>query len=164
MKILSWLIITCVILLGMFSVANWNLLTAPASINLLAFTIEGPLGMILLGATLVLLALCTVYVLWLRTTTLMELRQHAKDLEAQRALADRAEASRFTELRVHIGEEAGRQRTLIEEVRAVLNSRMDALERTLLGSVQEASNTLAACVGEVDEKLNRLAPQAEKHP
>jgi uncharacterized integral membrane protein len=164
MKILFWLIITCLIVLGMFSVANWDLLTAPASINLLVFTVEGPLGMILLGAALVLAALCTVYVLWLRTTTLMELRQHTRDLEAQRALADRAEASRFTELRVYIGEEAGRQRTLVEEVRDALNTRVDAFERTLLGSVQEASNTLAAYVGEVDEKLNRLAPQIEKRP
>lgn len=162
MKILFWLIISGVILLATFSVANWDSLSAPESINLLAFTVNGPLGVVLLGAGLVLVGLCAVYVLWLRTTTLMELRQHTKDLEAQRALADRAEASRFTELRDHIGEEAARQRTLVEEVRAALTTRTDALERALLASVHETSNTLAACVGEVDEKLNRLAPPAEK--
>ena len=140
MKILLWVFAIGLVLLLMFAIANWSLLTAPASLNFLLFTVEGPLGMILLVAALVLTALAGVYVLSLRTAVLMDMRRHAKELEAQRALADTAEASRFTELR----------------------ARIDALEGKLLEALGETANSLSACVGEVDEKLDRLAPPASR--
>lgn len=140
MKILIWLLATGLVLLLMFAIANWSLLTAPASLNFLLFSVEGPLGMILLGGTLVLTALAGVYVLSLRTAMLVEMWRHTKALEAQRALADSAEASRFTELR----------------------ARIDALEGKLLEALGETANSLSACVGEVDEKLDRLAAPAAR--
>src|SRR5687767_12515226 len=124
MKILLSILAIGLVLLLMFAIANWSLLTAPASLSFLLFTVEGPLGMILLGATLVLTALAGVYVLSLRTTMLMEMRRHTKELEAQRALADSAEASRFTELR----------------------ARIDALEGKLLEALGEATSSLSAYV------------------
>lgn len=157
MKILLWLLAIGLVLLFMFAIANWNLLAAPANLNFLLFSVEGPLGIVLLGATLVLIALCAFYVLWLRTATLVELRQQRKELETQRTLADNAEASRFTELRAHVDAEAERQRVLIEDVRAATLARTDALESTLLGALRETSNSLAAYVGEVDDKLDRLS-------
>jgi len=135
MKILLWLLAIGLVLLLMFAIANWSLLTATASLNFLFFTVEGPLGAILLGATLVLVALAAVYVLSLRTTMLMEMRRHTKELEAQRALADSAESSRFTELRM----------------------RIDALEAKLLEALAETTNSVSAYMGEVDEKLDRLS-------
>lgn len=158
MKILLWLLAIGLLLLVMFAIANWTLLAAPASLNFLLFDVQGPLGIVLLGATLVLIALCAVYVLWLRTATLVELRQQRKELETQRTLADNAEASRFTELRAHVDAEAERQRVLMENVRAATLARADALESTLLDALRETSNSLAAYVGEVDEKLDRLSP------
>ena len=160
MKMLLWLLAIGLVLLLMFAIANWSLLAAPASLNFLLFSVDGPLGIVLLGATLVLIALCAAYVLWLRTATLVELRQQRKELETQRTLADNAEASRFTELRAHVDAEAERQRVLTEEARAAALARTDALESTLLGALRETSNSLAAYVGEVDEKLNRLSSTA----
>lgn len=140
MKILLWLLAIGLLLLLMFAIANWGLLTAPASLSFLLFTVEGPLGMILLGATLVLTALAGVYALSLRTAMLVDMRRHTKELEVQRVLADSAEASRFTELR----------------------ARIDALEMKLLDALEETANSLSACVGEVDEKLDRLAAPAAR--
>lgn len=140
MKILLWLLAIGLVLLLMFAIANWGLLTAPASLNFLLFNVDGPLGMILLGATLVLTAVAGVYVLSLRTAMLMDMRRHTKELEAQRALADTAEASRFTELR----------------------ERIDALEGKLLEALGETANSLSAYIGEVDEKLDRLAASAAR--
>src|SRR5687768_1468863 len=140
MKLLLWLLAMGLVLLLMFAIVNWSLLTAPASLNFLLFTVEGPLGVILLGATLVLTALAGVYALSLRTAMLLDMRRHTKELEAQRALADTAEASRFTEL----------------------GARIDALERKLLEALGETANSLSAYVGEVDEKLDRLAAPAAR--
>ena len=140
MTMLLWLLAIGLVLLLMFAIANWSLLTAPASLNFLLFSVEGPLGMILLGATLVLTALAGVYVLSLRTAMFVDMRRHTKELASQRSLADTAEASRFTEL----------------------CGRIDALEGKLLEALAETANSLSAYVGEVDEKLDRLAPPAAR--
>lgn len=158
MNIVLWVLVIGLVLLMMFALANWTLLTAPASLNFLVFTVEGPLGIILLAATLVFVALCVVYVLSLRTATLIEMRRHVKELDAQRALADSAEGSRYTELRAHIDAEGERQRALIEAMRGALVTRIETLERTVLDGLGETSNSLAAHVGQVDDKLDRLAP------
>ena len=157
MKILLWLLSIGLVLLLMFAIVNWSLLAAPASLNFLLFSVEAPLGIVLLSATLVLIAVSVLYVLWLRTATLMELREQRKELETQRTLADNAEASRFTELRAHVDAEAERNRLLIESVRAATLARTDALEGTLLDALRETSNSLAAYVGEVDDKLDRMS-------
>ena len=52
----------------------------------------------MLGMLVLLTGLCTVFAGYLQTSTLLEARQHARDLQAQRKLADQAEASRITEL------------------------------------------------------------------
>jgi hypothetical protein len=57
---------------------------------------------------------------------LLEARRHAKELQAQRELADQAEVSRFTELR------------------AYLDTRLSELE-----------NSLSAQIGEMRERLDR---------
>lgn len=161
MKILLWLLALGCMLLAMFALANWTLLAAPAALNFLVFTVEGPLGIILFAATIVLVALCIAYVLWLRTATLVEMRRQARELDTQRALASSAETSRLTELRAHMDAESERQRALAREAQAAIVARLEALERTLLDSLGETSNSLAACVGEVDDKLDRLSPPIE---
>lgn len=103
----------------------------------MAFTIEGPLGVILLGITLVLVALFALYALSLRTHMLMESRRHNQELQAQRKLAESAETSRFNALHTQI------------------DARMDAAEQSLKIAISEAANSLAALVGEMDDKIDR---------
>ncbi|MEO8464745.1 MAG: LapA family protein [Gammaproteobacteria bacterium] len=159
MKILSWLTLVALVLLCFFAVANWSLLTTSASLNLLAFRVDGPLGLILLGATLVLVALFAIYALAVRTSALVESRRSARDLEAQRELADRAEASRFTELGSRLQEETAGLRAAVEAVRVDLLMRVDTTEKTVLAKLEENANSVAAHVGQVDDKLNRLTPR-----
>jgi uncharacterized integral membrane protein len=160
MKIIVWITTVALVMLALFTAANWSLVTAPASLNFLAFSVQGPLGLILLGATLLLVALCAVYVLSLRTSTLVETRRHFKELDVQRQLADKAEASRFTALGTQISDELARTRTALDETRTQLLHRADMLEQSLLKSLNETANTLSAYVGEVDDKLDRLSSAA----
>ena len=157
MRFLLWITLFALGLLALFAAANWTLLTAPATLNFLVFTVQGPLGLILLAATLIFIALFAVYALSLRTSALVDTRRHARELDAQRELADKAEASRFTELRAHFDEESGRLRNSLEQTRGELITRVDRLEQAVLKSLSESSNSLSAYVGEVDDKLDRLA-------
>jgi len=157
MKLFGWITLVALVLLALFAVANWTLLTAPATLNFLVFNVEGPLGLILLGAALVFAALSLVYALSLRTSALVETWRHVKELEAQRKLAEEADASRFTALGAQLGLESAGMRAAIAEGHAEVRRHTDSLERSLLKSLDETANALFAHVGEVDDKLDRLA-------
>jgi uncharacterized integral membrane protein len=160
MKALGWIIVIGFVLLAFFAVANWSLLTAPATLDFLAFTVQGPLGLILLAVTLGFTALLGIYALSLRTSALVETRRHTRDLQAQRDLADKAEASRFTALGAQVEQEFARVRTLIEESRAEARQHARTIEESLKAALAEAANELFAHIGEIDDKLNRLGPGA----
>jgi len=137
MNILGAIILAALFLLTVFTLANWSVLTEPTTLSFVAFNIEGPLGVILLGITLVLVALFALYALSLRTHMLMESRRHNQELQAQRKLAESAETSRFNALHTQV------------------DARMDAAEQSLKLAINEAANSLAALVGEMDDKVDR---------
>lgn len=137
MNILGAIILVALVLLAVFTLANWAVLTAPTTLSFVAFNIEGPLGVILLGITLVLVALFALYALSLRTHMLMESHRHNQELQAQRKLAESAETSRIDALRTQV------------------DTRMDAAEQSMKLALNEATNSLAALVGEMDDKIDR---------
>ena len=81
---------------------NWGALSAPSTINFGVTTMEAPLGLIMLGLTTALVAVFVAYVVYLHSSVMLEARRHNKEMSAQRELADKAEASRFTELRNYL--------------------------------------------------------------
>lgn len=137
MKLLGALGILVMGLLSAFVIANWGVLIMPVELSLLVATINAPAGIILLGATALLLVLLAAYTLTLHTSTLIETRRHAKELREQRLLADQAEASRFTEL-------GSAMRSEFAELRAAMQQ-----------AAADSSNSLAAAIGEVEDKLDR---------
>lgn len=161
MKVLSWVTLTALVLLAFFAVANWSLMIEPVPLSFLLFTAHGPLGLILLVVVLGFAVLFGVYAVSLRTTALVETRRHLKELEAQRELADKAEASRFTALAGQLEQEGTRLRATVEASRAEVLQRVDMLEQSLASGMNEAANSLAAHVGQVDDKLNRIGSAAD---
>ncbi|HBU30154.1 MAG: hypothetical protein A2X71_06180 [Thiobacillus sp. GWE1_62_9] len=151
MNFLGVVILVALFLLAVFTLANWSVLSAPAALSFLVFEVDGPLGVIMLGVTLVLVALFVLYALTLRTSMLMESRRHSQELQAQRTLAETAEASRLSELRTQIEQEFAQLRGAI----AGIDTRMDAVEQSMKQSLDEAANGLAALVGEMDDKVDR---------
>lgn len=137
MRLLGALGILVLGLLAAFVIANWHVLAAPVEVSLLVATINAPAGVILLGGTALLLVLLGAYTLSLHTSTLLEARRHAKELREQRLLADQAEASRFTELNAAMQKEFADLRVELQKVSV------------------ESSNSLAAAIGEVEDKLDR---------
>jgi uncharacterized protein YlxW (UPF0749 family) len=151
MRFLGAAILIALILLAAFTLANWSVLTAPTLLSFVAFQVEGPLGVIMLGVILVLVALFVLYALMLRTSMLMESRCHNQELQAQRNLAEHAEASRLAELRTQIEQEFAQLRAAI----GAADARLDKLEQSMKQSLDEAANGLAALVGEMDDKIDR---------
>ena len=152
MNFLGVVILVVLLLLAMFSLANWSVLSAPATLSFIMFDIEGPLGVILLGAMLVLVGLFVIYALTLRTNMLMESRRHNQELQAQRKLAETAEASRLNELRTQIEREFADVRATVGEI----SGQVDRNEQSMKQSLDEAANGLAALVAEMDDKVDRV--------
>jgi hypothetical protein len=151
MNILGAIILVALFLLAVFTLANWAVLTASTTLSFIVFNVEGPLGAILLGTMLVLVALFGLYALMLRTNMLMESRRHNQELQAQRKLAETAEASRLSELRTQVESEFAQLRAAIGE----LDAQMDRHEQSLKQSLDDSANGLAALVGEMDDKIDR---------
>ncbi|HMM46914.1 MAG TPA: hypothetical protein PKC12_02935 [Thiobacillaceae bacterium] len=152
MQFFGAMILVALVLLAAFTLANWSVLTATTTLSFIVFSLEGPLGVILLGAILVLVTLFVLYALTLRTSMLMEARRHAQEMEAQRKLAESAEASRLAELRSEVSRDFADLQDRIAGFDGQMGNHVQAMQRAL----DEAANGLAAMVGEVDDKIDRV--------
>jgi uncharacterized protein HemX len=120
-------------LAALFVVLNWRVFAASAKLNLLLTSAEVPVGVVmLLLFALALLVLWIIVGRW-QGTLLTEFRRQSQELQAQRLLAENAEASRFTELGALIREEIAKLRT----------------------ELQETEHSIAATLGEMDERLRK---------
>lgn len=146
------LVALVLVLTALFTALNWTALTASTPINLLVVDVQGPLGLVVLLLAGVLIALMILLVVWMQASVLLEARRHSRELNAQRELADKAEASRFTELREMLKGElaslAGEGRPTVEVL-----ARLDQLEDVLRKEVHDSGNTLAAYIGELENRL-----------
>ena len=153
MRIRSMFLLSILTLIGIFTVLNWNVFLTSSTLSMGLTTLQAPLGLIMLGVLLFVVAYFLVYVLYLQSTVMFDARRNAKELQSNRELADKAEASRFTELRGFL--EAGlKQRADQEHVaqQAVL-ARLDAMQQALPTSVEQTGNSLSAYIGELEDRL-----------
>ena len=120
-----------VLLFAAFVAANWSAFLASTTLSLLFTTVQAPLGLLLLVMLGAVVALFLSYMAWWQGRVLLETRRHTKELQSQRELADKAEASRFTELQ------------------ALVKSECAALKTEL----QQSANGLAAHIGELEDRL-----------
>ena len=146
MKARTALLTLIVLLIVFLATMNWQALNQSTSVSLGFTTVEAPLGLIMLCLTALLAIFFVAYVVTLQGSVLMETRRHNKEMLAQRELADKAEASRFTELR-----------TVLElrhqEAQQQLLNRLDALEEQFKARAQESDNSTAAYVGQLEQQL-----------
>jgi hypothetical protein len=153
MRIRSLLLLLVITLIAAFTALNWHVFLADTPLSLGVTTVQAPLGLIMLGVLIFMVAYCLVYVLYLQSNVLMDMRRNAKELQTHRELADKAEASRFTELRNFL--EAGMKQRAEQDKAAqqALMARLDTMENTLRSSVEQSGNALSAYIGELEDRL-----------
>jgi uncharacterized integral membrane protein len=154
MRIRSLFLILILTLIGAFTALNWSVFLTNTTLSFGVATLQAPLGMIMLGLLVFVVAYFMVYVLYLQSTVLFDARRNAKELQTNRELADKAEASRFTELRGFL--EAGlKQRAEQDSAgQQVVLARLEALEKSLRTSVEQSGNSLSAYIGELEDRLS----------
>ncbi len=146
--------------LAAFTAVNWNAFVTPTTLSVVLASVEAPLGLILLGIVALLCVLFLLYLFYLQSSVLFENRRHARELQAQRELAEQAEASRFSQLRLFLESELGKLADKTEESRRGVIERLDRLDGEIRAAVEQSSNTLAAYIGEIDDRIARAKSQA----
>jgi len=155
-RTISLLIIAVVIVL--LAALNWTTLATPTLISLGITSVTAPLGLVMLGLTVLLAVFFVAYVLALQGSVLMDTRRHSRELQAQRDIADKAEASRLAEMRASV--DAQLQQHVLDNRggREALVARIDQLERSLAQRIEQSDNTTAAYLGQIEDRMTRGGP------
>lgn len=144
MRLRTVLVLLAIALLAAFAALNWSAFVAPTTLSLGYTVFEAPLGLMMLGVIMLITLAFALYMAFWQASMLVESRRLGKELQQQRALADQAEASRFTELRT----------TLLAEFER-LASQLAQTQEALKADMREHSNAVAATVAEMDDRLTR---------
>ena len=153
MRTRTTLLVVAILLVAGFAALNWSEIVRPTPLSFGLMVMDAPLGLILLamlGLTLILFLAASAA---MRTQSLMEYRTHQKTLDAQRDLADKAEASRFTDLRQHLD-------THLKEMRerdAIATSEFDKAmlqsRREVQTQMEQMNRMLSARLNEMEQRL-----------
>lgn len=162
MKVRTIVVIILILLVAGFCGLNLEEIFRPTTLNLGVTEIQAPMGLVLLGMLGVTLAVFLALQLYQQTTHMLEIKRLTKEANDQRILADKAEASRFTDLRQYLSTEmqsiAGRERDIADR----LHDRLDVLQSQIERMVEQSGNGLAASIGELEDRLERRLPTSEK--
>jgi len=160
MRIRTIFLVLAILLVAAFVALNMDEFTRVSTLSLGFTTIQVSLGLLML----VLLAAATVIFLasafYMQSTNLLEMRKHTKELNSQRELADKAEASRFTELQTFLTTQAATQQQRQSAADAALAESFARQQLALLARIEQSDNTLAAYMGQLQDKLDPAAPPA----
>jgi hypothetical protein len=148
------LLVVAILLIAGFAALNWSEVIRPAPLLIGPVLMDAPLGAILLGLLALAIVIFALSAATMRTQTLLESRHHYKELEAQRSLADKAEASRFTDLRQHLD-------TQLRELRERDGIAATEMEKARLEHQREIRNQLEQINRTLSARLNELEHRLE---
>ncbi|HSR01176.1 MAG TPA: LapA family protein [Methylophilaceae bacterium] len=155
MKILNFIILIVFVGLIIFAISNWHAIITPIPLSLLFMEANAPLGLILLTITGLLALLFLGFVVYMQSSTLMLRKRLNRELEAQRKLAEEAEASRITELKNYLQAELQQLSNQNTDIHQKTTDKITNLETTVKDVIEETGSTLTAYIGEIEDKLEK---------
>lgn len=153
MRIRTIVLIVAIVLMAGFAALNLDEFSRPSVLSLGFTTVQVPLGLVMLVLLAAVLLVFLATTLYIQSTHLLEMRQSTRALTAQRELADKAEASRFTELRQYLEAQAVAAQQREATHGTVLAERLAQTQQVLIGKIEQSGNTLAAYIGELEDRL-----------
>lgn len=146
-------IIVAILLVAGFAAQNWSEVQRTSPLIFGVVVSNAPLGLILLGVLGLSFLVFLVSSAAQESRHLFEHRRYAKTLEAQRDLAEKAEASRFTDLRQHIDTHLGEGRQREAVAGTEFEKAMVQSQRELRNQVEQMNRTLATQLAELESRL-----------
>lgn len=156
MKLRTVTTILALAVVGLFVALNWPAFLTETALSLGVVQVRAPLGLVMLALSGAISGLFLVFIVLQQASVIVETRRWEKELRSQRELADQAEASRFSALRDFLSEELGRLRAERATQTAALLARIDEAELRSRDRIDEAARSVAAHLGEIEDKLDRV--------
>jgi vacuolar-type H+-ATPase subunit H len=159
------LLLVAILLVAGFVALNSAEIMKPTPLNFGLFTTDAPLGAIMVGL------LAVALIVFLASAAATTARMHAtenryhRELQAQRDLAEREEASRFSQLREHFDNHVREARQRDSLVSTEFERNMLQSHRELRNQLEQIHHTLATRLGEMESRmearLDRFSPPAD---
>lgn len=134
---------------SVFTIVNWQVLTAQTAINLLVAQVTAPLGLVMLGAMAALTLLYLLFLLWVETKALIQIGR-----VNPRAAAEPA-STPMTEFRTDLERQLGELRTETAESTRNVIARLEHVEQVVKDEVDRASHTLMSHVDRLEPHVSR---------
>ena len=157
MRIRTIFLIVAIALVAGFAALNVDEFTRVSVLSLGFTTIQVSLGWVMLVLLIVATVLFLASTLYMQSSNLIETRHYARDLTAQRELADKAEASRFTELRNYLESQAVAAQHRETVAGTVLSERFAQQQQALFARIEQSDASMAAYMGQLEDRLERRA-------
>ena len=163
MRARTIILIVAIALVAGFAALNVDEFTRSSVLSLGFTTVRVPLGLVMLLLLIVATVAFLASTVYMQSVNLLETRKYARELAVQRELADKAEASRFTELRGFI--EAQSNAALHREAanNTVLAERLAQTQAALINRVEQSDNATAAYMGQLEDRLQRASGSLHAH-
>lgn len=159
MKFRTLALILFILLVAGFVALNFESILMPTTLNFAVAEVQAPLGLVLLGMLALVLVVFLLALVYYQTVHLMEVRRITREVTEQRALADKAEASRFTELRQFLQTELQAAATREQDLSEKTHQKMDRLHAAMTEVIEQTGNGLSASLGELEDRLERQLQQ-----
>ncbi|CAM3636561.1 hypothetical protein [Polaromonas hydrogenivorans] len=153
MRFRTIFLVLAIVLISGFVALNVDEFTRISTLSLGFTTIQVSLGLVMLVLLIATLVIFLASTLYMQSRNVLEARTHTRELNAQRELADKAEASRFTELRAYLEAQVVAEQQRETALGTVLADRFAQQQQVLLARMEQMDNTLAAYMGELEERL-----------
>jgi hypothetical protein len=157
MRRLLFIVLAALVIAG-FAALNWPEITRSTQLNFGILTMAAPLGLVLLTLLGLTLAIFLVSSTAAESRHTLEYRRQARELDAQRDLADKAEASRFTELRQYLDTHLRDYRQRESMASSEFEKSMLVSQRELRAQLEQLNHTLGS---RLDELSGRLALRSD---
>jgi len=155
MKLRTLILVVFILLIAAFVALNFEEILRPSPLNLGVTSVQAPVGLVLLGIVTLVTLVFLVMLVFNQTTHLMEVRRVTREASEQRLLADKAEASRFTELREFLRSELQAVAVREQEISGQLQLKMDAIQARLTEVIEQTGNGLGASLGELEDRVEQ---------
>lgn len=156
MRIKTIFFIVVILLVAGFAALNVDEFTRTSVLNLGFTTTQMPLGLVMLLLLVVVVAVFLASAIYMQSSYLLENRKHTRELTAQRELADKAEASRFTELRSYLDAQTAATLTREAANSTVLSDRLSNFQATMMARIELSDAATAAYIGELEDRVDRI--------
>ena len=155
MRVRTIVLIIFIGLVAGFAALNMEEFTRTSLLSLGFATVQVSLGLVMLILLVVVMVVFLGSTVLMQSSNLLETRKYARELNVQRDLADKAETSRFTELRQYfeVRAAAEKERDLIAQEMWV--ERLAAQNRSIMARLDQSDNTVAAHLGQLEDRFDK---------